>query len=453
MAILPVELIIEILCRLPVKPLKRFRCVAKLWCSIIDSQRFIKLHLHQSTTRNSNQNLILGGLGLYCVDLDLLDKAHAIKPPFYYKSVDSISNSCNGLLLVMSEPPVVWNPFSRNHRILPESAVDYPSEIHSYSKTTYGFGYDSRNDDYKVVRVVEFRNEISHEWIGSETKVYSLKSNLWRRVEDFGYPLPFLKGKWRVHINGALHTLVEDSDYMYLSRSVRIMAFSVETETHYTVPLPPDMLIKDLDMRLDVIGGFLCVVCSNKSRVNIWMMKEYGVSESWTKFLSIGVPEIERNDIVRPLVYSEHDNRVLLNCDDKRLVWYDLRTKTIENVAVRGLPFVFYAEVCVESLIALDGSNGIDGIKKLGGQEKRKKKTRDIRSVKHLPPFVIFAFLSCLQELTCIIIIQATMVVIFWFLIASWYILIFLMVLIMKISIIHLKLQTGFVCFVFFQIS
>ncbi|KAL2495539.1 F-box protein CPR30 [Forsythia ovata] len=378
MAILPLELVVDILCRLPVKPLKRFRCVAKLWCSIIDGQDFVKMHLLQSTTRNSNQNLILGGLGLYCVDLDLLDKAIVIKPPFYYKSVDSISNSCNGLLLVMSEPPVLWNPFSREYRILPDSSVEYPSQFQCYSKINYGLGYDSMNDDYKVVRVVEFRNEISHEWICSETKVYSLKSNLWRRVDDFPYPLPFLKGIWRVHINDALHTLVEDSDNMYLNRSVRIMAFSVETETHYEVPLPPDMLIKDLDMRLDVIGGCLCVVCNNKYRVNIWVMKKYGVSESWTKLLSIGVTKLEPNHIVRPLVYSEDDNKVLLNCDDKRLVWYDLRSKTTEHINISGLPFVFYAEVCVESLIPLDGFDGIDGIKKQG-QEKRKKKNCNTR--------------------------------------------------------------------------
>ncbi|KAK4386742.1 F-box protein [Sesamum angolense] len=295
---LPAEIIEDILRRLPVKSLKRFRAVAKTWCFLIDSENFVKLHLRQSLISNSNRNLILGGLGLYSIDLDLLDKAHVIKPPFYYKSVDGISDSCNGIVLVMSEPPVLWNPFSREYRVLPDCSVEYSTPLDSYSKTAYGFGYDSRNDDYKN--------------------------------RGFSLPLPFLRGNWRVHLNGALHTLVEDPDSV---DSARIMAFSLKTEKHYQVPMPSGIRIRAVDVSLDMIEG-----------VFLW-----------------------------------DGYKVLLNCDDKKLVWYDLRTKTVDNVPVDGMPFVFYAEVCVESLISLD-----DGEKVKKQEQKKEKKKEKIRKTKIL---------------------------------------------------------------------
>ncbi|XP_073297314.1 F-box protein CPR1-like [Primulina huaijiensis] len=369
---LPLEIIVDILCRLPVKSLKRFRAVSRWWCLQIDSQDFVKLHLRRSLVSNSNRNLILGGLALYSVDLDSLDKAHVIKPPFYYQSVDSISNSCNGLVVVTSEPPVLWNPFSRYYKILPQTAIGRPNSGDSYCKVTYGFGYDSVNDVYKVVRVEEVRNTITHVWMYSTAKIYSTKSNSWEMIEDFPYPLPFLRGNWRVHVNGALHTLIEKLEHLRSGEFVKIMAFNIETEEHFEVMMPQGVRFRGVHARLDVIGGCLCIVSSNSSGVVIWVMKEYGVKGSWTKLLSIRPPLIERDDFVKPLVYSSDGERILLNCDDKDLAWYNLKKKTVEIVSVDGLPFMFYAEVCVESLVGFD----IPGqVKKLGTEKKKRNKS------------------------------------------------------------------------------
>ncbi|KAH6764529.1 hypothetical protein C2S52_013477 [Perilla frutescens var. hirtella] len=371
---LPFELVEDILRRLPVKSLKRFRAVAKSWCCLIDSEGFIKLHLRQSMVSGSHRSLIIGGLGVYSVDMEALDKAHVIKPPFYYRSVDGISNSCNGIVLVMSDPPVLWNTFSREYRILPGCSTELETPFESYGKTAYGFGYDSVNDDYKVVRVAEFRHKMSHIWMASETKIYGLKSNYWRRIEDFPYPLPFLRGNWRVHVNGAMHTLVEDPEDM---DAALIMAFNVRTEKHHPMMMPPGIRIRGIDVSLDVIDDCLSVVCTSRYRVSIWVMKEYGVRDSWTKLLTISPPLIERNDFVKPLAYSRDGARVLLNCDDKRLVWYDLEKKTVEEIVVEGLPFVFYAEVCVESLVTLNGRGEVK--KKVQPKEKKKEKIRSKR--------------------------------------------------------------------------
>ncbi|KAL2473439.1 F-box protein CPR30 [Forsythia ovata] len=391
---LPSDIIAEILSHLPVKTLLQFRCVSRTWCSIIDSQSFIKMHLHQSTATNSYHSLILGSLGkgLYSVDLDLLDKAHVVKPPVSYKGFDIISNSCNGLILVMSDPlvpPVLWNPFSRKYKILSDAPIEYPARLLCLSQVFYGLGYDSRNNDYKVVRVVEFCKDTSRAWVCSTTEIYSLKSNSWNRVPVFPYPLPHMNEnseKWDVHVvHGALHTLVEDFLHVYSAKSFRIMAFSVENENHYEVMLPPNIQIKDAIMKLDVLRGCLCLVCASNARVNnIWVMKEYGVEESWTQLLSVGPPSIlsfwKSLAYLKPLAYSKNGEKVLLNCDEKRLVWYDLSRKTIRNVNISGLPNKFYPEVCVESLVCPGSPEEGDGVKiheQEKGKEKKIKKNRE----------------------------------------------------------------------------
>ncbi|XP_059664089.1 F-box/kelch-repeat protein At3g06240-like [Cornus florida] len=48
------HLIVEILSKLPVKALLRFKCVSKRWRSLISDPHFIKAHLNQSLTTNSN---------------------------------------------------------------------------------------------------------------------------------------------------------------------------------------------------------------------------------------------------------------------------------------------------------------------------------------------------------------------------------------------------------------
>ncbi|CAA0826478.1 F-box protein CPR30 [Striga hermonthica] len=370
---LPFELIEDILLRLPVKSLKRFRSVGKSWCSLIDSESFAKSHLRRSLASNSHRRLILGGLGVYSVDLDTLDRAEVIKPPFYYKSVDEISNSCNGIVLVMSEPPVLWNPYSRDYKVLPETSAEAPEGLESYSRTTYGLGYDSRKDDYKVIRLVEFRNGLTHDWVQSDARVYGLRSSCWREIEGFPYPLPFLKGQWRAHVNGALHTLVVEAGSLYMGK---IMAFSVESETHYEVVMPSGIKIWNADLSLDVIGGFLSLACNYKYRSVIWVMREYGVRESWSKLLTVCPPAIEPRDFVKPLLYSREGDKVLLSCDDKRLVWYDVEKKTTELVSVDGMPFVFYAEPCVESLVSFSRP---DEVKKLGIEKSKAKKIRKKR--------------------------------------------------------------------------
>ncbi|KAL3519335.1 hypothetical protein ACH5RR_017484 [Cinchona calisaya] len=378
---LPWEIIVDILSRLPATSLLRFRCVSKPWCSFIDSPDFIKIHLSQSKKTSSNLSLILGFLGIYSIDFDSLDCARVLKPAF---STSDVSNSCNGLVLLMgpNQTPFLWNPSTRKYKTLPDSPLKYPDDGDASSFSLYkryGFGYVAQEDDYKVFRVVEFRGPDSI-WVGSEAKIYSLKSNSWKMVEDYPYSLPRIKW-WGVHVNGVLHKV------LCISNSEKeIVAFDLRSEENYTVPKPDFSPVEYVDLSVSAMAGCLCLVGfrKNRRRTDIWIMKEYGVKKSWSKLLSIAALDGEPYSIVSPLAYSKRGDEVLLNCDDEKLVWYDLRRKTTREVNVRGLPFRLYAEVFIGSLIPLENgglsrcvSGGVDEIeirRRAGRQEKRKGK-------------------------------------------------------------------------------
>lgn len=110
-------------------------------------------------------------------------------------------------------------------------------------------------------------------------------------------------------------------------------------------------------------------------RVDVWVMKEYRVKESWFKLFSIARTEVVGSfKYLRPLAYSKSRKEVLLVLDNQRLVWYDLRKKRVENVKILGMPDLFEAEVCLESLVPVEACRKGYGKKHNLGEENHKKK-------------------------------------------------------------------------------
>lgn len=78
-----------------------------------------------------------------------------------------------------------------------------------------------------------------------------------------------------------------------------IVAFDLVTENYYDIPL---LGYEDGHCRINLepFAGLLCLVCSYAAdgiefneqtfpfleRVDIWVMEEYGIKESWTKLLT-----------------------------------------------------------------------------------------------------------------------------------------------------------------------
>lgn len=105
----------------------------------------------------------------------------------------------------------------------------------------------------------------------------------------------------------------------------------------------PQPEYKDANFRLfaEVLEGCLCVLCCyDKVRVDIWVMEEFRVKESWKKLMSIEHSNDRRYaDGVRLLAYSKSDGKVLFQYDSGRCQWYDIKR------GIRGTLGYFEADV------------------------------------------------------------------------------------------------------------
>ncbi|KAK2971891.1 hypothetical protein RJ640_013716 [Escallonia rubra] len=141
-------------------------------------------------------------------------------------------------------------------------------------------GYDHVSDDYKVMRVVQF------DTFDNEVKVYNVKSNSWRRVKDFPFCQPY-KHVNGLLVSGALHWVVRRDPE---SKANLVSGFDLGSE-EYRLILLPEFSDEDFHKSVNELRGCLCVVCNyHFLYADIWVMKVYGVKESWTKLFSVAQP-------------------------------------------------------------------------------------------------------------------------------------------------------------------
>ncbi|EXB41581.1 F-box protein [Morus notabilis] len=394
MATLPWDIIVDVLSRLSVKDLLRYKSVSKPWCSLIDGQDFIKMHLKNSMETGSNLGVVLRDCDLHWVDLESLDSAVKLQHPIGGdRHGTEVLGSCHGLLVLLNINDVValWNPSTRRYRKIPISNIEFPDGIlPCFQFIVYGFGYDPVSNDYKLVRMVQFFGNVGEDSFDSEVKVYSAKSNTWKRIRDFPYYLRYKHG-FGVLSNNALHWVVSRKPLSDVSNLV--FAVDLVTEEYREVPLP-EFEGESFHMNVEVLGGSLCLLCnyvsddpnadwgSGSDHVDMWMMKEYGVRESWTKFCTV-VPSdgIGPFNYVLPIAYLKSGNQVLMNKNGEKFVVYDLESKKAWDKKISGVPHHLETCLCVGSLVRLDGDNEPFGWK-LGGEDKKKKKKKKKKNKK-----------------------------------------------------------------------
>ncbi|KAL8517301.1 hypothetical protein ACS0TY_015511 [Phlomoides rotata] len=105
--------------------------------------------------------------------------------------------------------------------------------------------------------------------------VYSLNNNSWKTLKDY-YDC-YGVGRYA---NGSLH---------WVDHDMRIISFDLKSEV-YEVVEPPSYSKDNFKLTLivttnsDSDGGCLSVLCNYEdSFIEIWVMKKYGVKESWVR--------------------------------------------------------------------------------------------------------------------------------------------------------------------------
>jgi hypothetical protein len=215
--LLSLDLVLDILYRLPVKSLLTLKCVCKFLYSIISDPNFAKDHLRLSRTRNyhlailcqmcffSETESLLFDYGLPSV-FDSSIISNTIIPetiikfhlnPFNSRVV--IIDSCDGIICFKMLDQnnkhgdlVAWNPSIRKFKILPP-LENLPKDAF---KTGYSIGYDSCIDKYRLVAVTRHQFliqkkktphqfDITNGFSKTQVRVHTLGTNFWKRIPDF----------------------------------------------------------------------------------------------------------------------------------------------------------------------------------------------------------------------------------------------------------------------------
>ncbi|XP_059654332.1 F-box/kelch-repeat protein At3g06240-like [Cornus florida] len=220
-----------------------------------------------------------------------------------------IIGSCNGLICMLVEfyfsvEVYVFNLSTREAKQIP----DFRGFFSNFPSDRVGFGYDNCSDDYKVVAIGD-----------NSIYVYSLRIGSWTKVVQDVIPMFNFRASaanGTQQLNGALHWLCwkNDSDEV----PPEIAAFSLVDEKLWKIPLPTSFT-NFRKARLGVFEGCLCILpccCDDE----FWVMKEYGVMESWTT-LEINVPF---SNMLKPLGSPTRNiDEALLLIDETKL---ELRT-------------------------------------------------------------------------------------------------------------------------------
>lgn len=353
MAILPLDVITDILLRLPAKSVLRFKSVCKLWYSLINGPGFIRLHLDRSLATRSNRHFVFRAPTLHLADFDTFDNAIELDYPFKETEYGGahVLGSCHGLLCLYAfdclDSLFLYNPTTRTHKILPFFPVS--SQFHSpKGHPDTGFGYDYFSGDYKCVRMYQKFYEESGSF-ESEVFVYCLKADSWRRVQDLPYYFYYHSGRSAL-VDGAVHWVGEDGNGVF----VPIVRFDLKDETFSSIPLPPN-LHKHIYMRLSVgvIDECLCLMVNHLYHCDVWIMKEYGVPGSWMKLFSVKKRE-SYEDLVRPISFSISGNELFLCHCLYDIVKLDMETMEVMDVKVSDFRKSVAVWVCVENLLMLN---------------------------------------------------------------------------------------------------
>ncbi|PRQ50270.1 putative F-box domain, galactose oxidase/kelch, beta-propeller, F-box associated interaction [Rosa chinensis] len=361
---LPEEMMMEILLRLPIKSILQSTSVCKPWNSLIKRNTFIKKHLKLTSNRISRDGPLLllrhcprePNVEQYSLHLDNHTFQEYSKPQLPAKSFNEcfrIVGSCNGLILLSDDyltetnTFILWNPSIRKSITLPK-----PHIPHSQYHTVYGFGFDAERDDYKIVKMVYE----GHSRASPEVELYSLNSRSWRSITAASPKYEIARTMWsQVFVNGFIHFIGYCMEGEAFGNVV--LGFDVCEEVFHEIKLPKDLASEVPNMVISVIGKSLAVqhYDSKHKCCNVWVMREYGVVESWTKQCTIDF--LTQNFRVTKVLGSRKNGEFLLETYEAKkgeIVLHDPKKNTNEHLGIYTEPGYTSLEYYTESLVLLD---------------------------------------------------------------------------------------------------
>ncbi|PHT39796.1 hypothetical protein CQW23_18650 [Capsicum baccatum] len=176
---------------------------------------------------------------------------------------------------------------------------------HSVSRL-YGLGYDSTSDDYKIIRIDAFDGVCDY---GLPDEILAIKSASRKKTSECAAGpcgiLPRISELCLAFVERAFHW---ESGHVY---SHCVVTFNISNETYGNMSLPVRLYSNTSEETgVSPVGGRLCYHHDDGINFNLWVMKDYGMKESWTKWFSI--PN-NMKCYITP-IYRFSNDEVLLSC-------------------------------------------------------------------------------------------------------------------------------------------
>ncbi|CAB4293430.1 unnamed protein product [Prunus armeniaca] len=371
---LPQALVLEILSSVSIKTLLNCRCVCKDWLSIISDPQFTKLHSSRSpvgilikTYPPIRKSRKLDFTHIEdCAGSDLLLEKIRFNPqnslPIGAMPEFRLINSCNGLLCLSGPnrdyPCFVCNPILGEHISIP------PTNLSRNKCFFVGLGFSNGTNEYKLLQMTN----------GTEAEIYTIGTGVWRSVGNAPGDIDQLP--FNPFLHGALHWVSYSStvpDFIH--------SFHFEREQFRPLPVPSLLGNRFSDCYiLEVVGGCLClsVFDDDYSKFDMWVMKEYGVQESWTKVLVFGnlyeCPEERICHVYEPIMFLRNGEILLLfnNC---AVVCYNQETKSFREIRITWTRSPFEAIAYSPSFVSLYNVSKGEEVKRVRRGKKLGKKS------------------------------------------------------------------------------
>ncbi|KAL1224404.1 F-box/LRR-repeat protein [Cardamine amara subsp. amara] len=305
------DLVEDILLRLPLKPILKFKTVSKQWRSILESKSFVE---RRKSVQKKQRILAVGD------QAEPRFEGDAEIEMIYLQSDDATTRpslTCDGLVCIPVPDWVnVLNPSTREFLRFPSGPSHYGIQLFTeYWWTIFpgywamGFGRDKVNGTYKIVRMLFDFNLF---------EILDVNIGEWRKLSPPPYKVQTTRKS--ACVNGSIYWL--DS-----KNRCHILALDLHTETFRDVPVlaPPPRYtplfhIVNLEDRLAMVDTSF----SPEWKLEIWSMDAQ--EETWTMTYSISlshrvISPIYLKRSFTPLVVSKQGNLFLYD-SEKRLFKY-----------------------------------------------------------------------------------------------------------------------------------
>uniref|UniRef100_A0A7C9DAS0 F-box domain-containing protein n=1 Tax=Opuntia streptacantha TaxID=393608 RepID=A0A7C9DAS0_OPUST len=350
---LPMELVTELLVRLPVKSLVRFRCVCKEWCSLISSPDFASLHLTRYHNNDDDSPLLAATIDVSRKFQWMLLSGHTYgnivhddyailnnqKIMAHIDTCDPRGSPVNGLLLLSkrsvnpAENPfemelMLWNPMIGKTHKLPAHCIDYDAYL--------GLGFSHSRNDYKVVAISRQPK--------TSVYVYSVSTRTWSGIVEYREDIiheVFSDGF--LLVEGIMHFLSVN----FFKRKSHMVLFDVSEEAFSYIELPCDRFDSYAVVYRGMIG--LLDFDYREYSCDLWVMENDRVPCSWHKLYAV---DFEPGTAPRMLCFKEN-GEFLLAIEKGGVELRHFERKLVEQIRENSSCLMVYASPYKESLVLL----------------------------------------------------------------------------------------------------